>query len=225
MAEIATFVAVFSLGLTASFSPCIFPILPTFIAFLTQSENKWWKSVIAGVLVTAGIITVFIFLGLIFSQIIGFLSIYYIVFRQIQGIFLIILGAFLVRSITFNFTFLNWLNNRAYQVMKPQDLNHWLSAYFLGLFFAFLAAPCAAVAFITLFIILITESAMASMSLMLVFSIGAGIPFVMMGILIPAFKGSFSDDFRQFQQFIPKIAGVVVILIGVFLILEANAII
>lgn len=224
MAEITTFIAVFSLGLTASFSPCIFPILPSFIAFLTQSENQWWKSAIAGILVTAGIITVFIIIGLVFSQLIGFLSIYYIFFRQVQGIFLIILGVFLIKSVNFNFSFLNWLSNRAHHVMLQQDLNHWMSAYLLGLFFAILAAPCAAVAFITLFTILIAESAISSIFLMLLFSIGAGIPFVMMGILIPAFKGSFSNDFKQFQLYIPKIAGVSVVLVGIFLILEANAI-
>lgn len=225
MTEFTILIAVFSLGLTASFSPCIFPILPSFIAFLTQSENNWWKSAIAGVLVTMGILTVFAILGLAFSQLIGFLSIYYNFFRQIQGFFLIILGVFLIRNISFNFSFLNQLNNHAHQVMNPHNLNHWLSAYMLGLFFAFLAAPCAAVAFITLFTILITESPLSSIVLMLIFSLGAGIPFVLMGILIPVFKGSFRKDYQQIQLYIPKIAGIVVVFVGILLILEANSIV
>ena len=78
MAELVTLIAVFSLGLTASFSPCLFPVLPAFVAFLSQSDRHWGKSVITGALVTLGIMTVFVALGLVFSSLIGFLSIYYI---------------------------------------------------------------------------------------------------------------------------------------------------
>ena len=222
MAELVTFIAVFSLGLTASFSPCLFPVLPSFVAFLTQSDRHWGKSVIAGALVTLGIMTVFVALGLVFTSLIGVLSIYYNFFRQLQGLFLIILGILLVRNITLNFSLLNALNSKAHDVIQQRDSNHWITAYLLGLFFAVLSAPCAAVAFITLFTILIAETAVSSMSLMLLFSIGAGIPFLLMGGLIPLLKDSFGQEFRQFQQKIPQIAGIVVILVGVVLILEAN---
>ncbi|MFQ5979391.1 MAG: cytochrome c biogenesis CcdA family protein [Candidatus Heimdallarchaeota archaeon] len=225
MADLTAFIAVFALGLSASFYPCLFPLLPSFVAYLAHAHEKWWRGAVAGGLVTVGIMTVFVTLGLVFSRIIDEISPYYNEFRFLQGILLILLGMLLIANITINIGIAHSASSAAHGFLDKFS-NEWAKSYFIGFSFAALAAPCAIIVFLTLFTLTASESTLGVIMLMIVFSIGAGIPFLAMGILVPEMKESLSQfDVQKIRALMPRIAGMLVILVGVFLVLESLQII
>ncbi|MFX0113573.1 MAG: cytochrome c biogenesis CcdA family protein [Candidatus Hodarchaeota archaeon] len=225
MVGIPTFLAVFSLGLSASFYPCLFPLLPSFVAYLAKAHENWWRGAFAGGLVTLGVMTVFVALGLIFSSIIDSISPYYNEFRYLQGILLIFLGILLIVNISVNIGKLHSASSVAYDFLNRFS-NEWAKSYFIGFSFAILAAPCAIIVFLTLFTLTASESALTVILLMVAFSIGAGIPFLVMGVLVPQMKDSFSQyDVQKVRQVMPRLAGFLVVLVGIFLVLESAALV
>jgi cytochrome c-type biogenesis protein len=221
LADLPTFLTVFSLGLSASFYPCLFPLLPSFVAYLSNAHEKWWRGALAGALVTLGIMSVFVTLGLVFSRIIDVISPYYNEFRFLQGVLLILLGLLLLANLSFSFGALHSASSSAHDFLDRIS-NEWAKSYFIGFSFAALAAPCAIIVFLTLFTITATESAPAVVLLMTIFSIGAGIPFLVMGILVPEMKDSFSQyNIQKMRQLMPRLAGALVFLVGLFLVLES----
>lgn len=224
-ADLATFLTVFSLGLSASFYPCLFPLLPSFVAYLAQAHEKWWRGAVAGGLVTLGIMTVFVTLGLLFSRIIDEISPYYNEFRFLQGLLLILLGVLLIANVTVNIGIAHSASSAAQRFINRFS-NEWVKSYFIGFSFAALAAPCAIIVFLTLFTLTASESTLGVIALMILFSIGAGLPFLAMGILVPEMKESLSQfDVQKIRSLMPRIAGMLVILVGIFLVLESLKII
>ncbi len=220
MADITLFATIFTLGLTASFYPCLFPIFPSFVAYLVESHENWWKGMIGSVLVTFGIMTVFTGLGLVFTALISTLGAYYAHFRLLQGILLLILGVLLIANVSVTFMQLHSANAAANRFLDKLS-NKWILAYFIGLFFAVLAAPCAIIVFFTVFTLVATETTFSVILLMIAFSVGAGIPFFLMGAIVPALKDSVQLDYNKIRNLMPRIAGILVILIGVYLIGDA----
>lgn len=221
LVDLPTYLTVFSLGLSASFYPCLFPLLPSFVAYLSNAHEKWWRGALAGTLVTLGVMSVFVTLGLVFSRVIDALSPYYNEFRFLQGLLLIFLGLLLIANISFSFGALHSASSAANDFLDRIS-NEWMKSYFIGFSFAALAAPCAIIVFLTLFTITATESAPAVVLLMMIFSIGAGIPFLVMGILVPEMKDSFSQyNIQKMRLVMPRLAGTLVFLVGIFLVLES----
>ncbi len=214
-----------SLGLIASFSPCLFPILPSYVAYLTSSHQSPIKGVLSGLLVTLGIMTVFTILGLLFNSVIGTLSAYYTHLRFLQGLLLVALGFLLATDIMIKLSFLSKINSKANDWIDKIQ-NPWILAYGLGLFFTALAAPCAIVVFITIFVLIASETILVTIFTMVVFSMAAGVPFLLMGVLIPLFKESaLKLDYRRVQSIIQRITGILIIFTGLYLIIDSNLLI
>ena len=114
MIEVVDFVTVMVLGLTVSFAPCMFPILPSFVAFIaragnsetngtvyTKQKNQISGPLIASLLVTLGIMTVFIIMGMLINTLLfDFFNNNYREFRFYQGVLLVIFGLFITLQIS-----------------------------------------------------------------------------------------------------------------------------
>ncbi len=233
MIEVIDFVTVVVLGLTVSFAPCMFPILPSFVAFIARSGNsdsngtvyteqniQIPKQLIASLLVTLGIMTVFIIMGILINTVLfDFFNNNYREFRFYQGVLLVVLGLFL--SLQISVGTLQFSNLSGKISTKLQNLNNpWLTSYFIGLFFALLGAPCGIVAFGTVFLIVSTKTTLEIIILMVVFSIGAGIPFFVISGILPSFQTTLKKDAWTIRN-LSRIAGIIVIITGSYLIIDA----
>lgn len=217
--------SVFALGLAASFAPCLFPVLPSYVAFLTKSDTKRMKTLLTAGLTTLGIMTVFIAFGVFvstFSGILDFLSgRNYLVFRFWEGIILIFLGIFLSKKITIGSSKLENTSSRVQEYLVKFD-NPYLMSYMIGIFFAILAAPCAIVAFGGFFVIVSSNPGIYNaFVLSTLFSLAAGFPFLLMGILIPSLKESVLENSEKIFKIMPIVAGVIIILNGIYLSYDA----
>jgi cytochrome c-type biogenesis protein len=236
MVEITTLTIIFNLGLLAGISPCLFPVLPSYIAFLANTKTSVFKGFITSILVILGIMSLFMIMGLvtnvISSQILAFFSDNFRTFQLLQGLLLLILGSALVMNFKF---FLNKVNIvSGFSQERIQSLkNPYVSSYFIGVFFAAIAAPCALIYFLTLFTIVAGESLANVFFLMIIFSFGAGIPFFIIGTGIPIIQDVFNQDGSVISSKLPKIAntlnnalpklsGVLILLVGLFLINDSR---
>ncbi len=86
---IAEILVAIYLGIATSFSPCLFTVLPSFLAFLTGGDTSRGKGILSAFSVILGILTVFLFLGLIldfFNEVISdFFNPNYVNFRFFEG--------------------------------------------------------------------------------------------------------------------------------------------
>ena len=222
----------FLLGLSASFAPCLFPVLPTFMAYLIkdnegdENTSSALRGTLAALSVVLGIMTVFFILNLILSvlgnQLNLYLSSHYLQFRFIQGAILVILGILLAMKLDFNFGFLSKFTTKSNEIITSGS-NPYIQSFLIGLFFAVLAAPCAFIVFFTYFSYIIANPGFLNAILLtLAFSFGAGIPFFILGGLVPELKSTVLDHKTLIFKYLPIITGLIIAIVGVYLMLDAQ---
>ncbi|MFV2015735.1 MAG: cytochrome c biogenesis CcdA family protein [Candidatus Heimdallarchaeota archaeon] len=216
---------VFTLGLAASFAPCLFPVLPSYVSFLTKTDTRKLKTLFTAGLTTLGIMTVFVTFGVFVSTFSNLLNFFggknYLVFRFWQGIILVFLGILLSKKITVGSAKLEATSSRVQDYLTRVE-NPYLLSYLIGIFFAVLAAPCAIVVFGSFFFILESNPGIANaVILSSLFSLAAGFPFLLMGVLIPSLKESVLENSEKIFNIMPVIAGVIIILNGIYLSYDA----
>ncbi len=225
MVPFAILISSFLLGLTASFAPCLFPVLPSYLAYLTGNEMDWKKGIISSVLVTLGVLTIFMLFGLIISQISfalrDFLASNYVSFRFYEGLILLIFGILIGIRKSLKVGLLESLTDRSNKVLERVN-NPWAMSYLIGLFFAFLAAPCAVIVFTTFFTFIIEYPMFTDVIVLnIAFAAGAGIPFVLLGAVVPSFKESVSLNQEAIYKYLPIATGLIISGIGIYLMVDA----
>lgn len=225
MVPLAILLSSFLLGLTASFAPCLFPVLPSYLAYLTGNDMDWKKGIGSSLLVTAGILTVFMVFGLILSQfsfeVRNFLALNYVHFRFYEGLILLLLDILISMRKSLNIGFLQALSNKSTTILEKIN-NPYAMSYSIGLFFSFLAAPCAVIVFTTFFTFIIEYPMITDVVLLnFLFALGAGIPFVLLGTIVPLFKESVTINQEMIYKYLPLFTGAIISGIGIYLMIDA----
>ena len=144
----------------------------------------------------------------------------YEIFRFWEGVLFIILGILLAKKLSFTQGRLQSLSNWAQNYIVKFE-HPYVVAYLIGVFFAFIAAPCAIIPFITnLFIISSNPGIVNTILITGLFSLGAGIPFLLLSILVPSWKESLLNSSDRLITLLPIIAGIIIMLNGVYLIYD-----
>ncbi|MFZ8922102.1 MAG: cytochrome c biogenesis CcdA family protein [Nitrosopumilaceae archaeon] len=189
MAEITLAVAALA-GLGSFVAPCILPMIPAFLAYIsgstiselnqkggsqTISINRT-KIILNTVFFVLGFSVVFSTLGVIINSTLTSSSAELIQgFNQIGGVIIVGFGAFLLLS-----TKINKLNIEKKFIPKRSKASYPLSFVF-GLAFAAGWTPCVGPILGTILTLAATTPSVA-FNLLLVYSLGLGIPFVLMGV-------------------------------------------
>ena len=189
MVEITLAVAALA-GLGSFVAPCILPMIPAFLAYISGSTiselnqkggsqtiaiNRT-KIVLNTVFFVLGFSVVFSTLGVIINSTLTSSSAELIQgFNQIGGVIIVGFGAFLLLS-----TKINKLNIEKKFIPKRSKTSYPLSFVF-GLAFAAGWTPCVGPVLGTILTLAATTPSVA-FNLLLVYSLGLGIPFVLMGV-------------------------------------------
>ncbi|MFW5996114.1 MAG: cytochrome c biogenesis CcdA family protein [Halanaerobiaceae bacterium] len=213
--DISIFIA-FGAGLMSFTSPCILPLIPSYLTFLLgdYSEQKLQGNtlqILPAVLFTAGFSLVFILMGISASYIGKLLLKNQALLRKISGIIIIILGVHLTGLINlglFNYT-------PGYKV--PDDINKYLRAILLGIGLAFAWTPCIGPVLSTILVYAGSSGKAAEGAKLLAFySLGMALPF----ILIALFFRRFISRLKKINKYLPrikKISGMLIIILGVMI--------
>ena len=206
----------FSAGLISFLSPCVLPLIPGYISFISgQSLNELLENkkinLLPLILFSLGFSFVFIIFGATASVLGKFLLQNSQQLRIVAGIIIIIFSLQLLGI--FNINFLN-LEKKIY---TKKSSNIWFS-FIVGMAFGFGWTPCIGPILGSILALASTEDTISRAIILLSFySLGLAIPFVLSGYLIQRFL-VFSRNFKKNIKLVSKIGGVTLLITGVLIL-------
>ena len=206
----------FGAGLISFLSPCVLPLIPGYVSFISgQSLQNILKlekiKILPIILFCFGFSTVFIILGASASYLGQTLLQNSETLRIIAGIVIIIFSLQLIGLI--NISYLNF--EKRIEAKKSQNI---LFPYVIGLAFGFGWTPCIGPILGSILALASTEQSLNRGILLLVFySLGLAIPFILSGYLIQKFL-VFSKNIKSKMNIILKSGGALLLITGILMI-------
>lgn len=200
-------------GIASFISPCILPMLPVYISyFIGQDEKNNKKTAINAIAFVLGFTAVFMLLSILASTI-GIAVKGYIRYMKILfGVIVIILGINYMDIIKIKF-----LNKTKQRKIDTTNLN-FIKAFIFGIMFSISWTPCIGTFLSSALLLVAKQEHLAKgILLMLIYSIGLGIPFIISAILMEKFKKVFGF-IKNNYNIIKKISGTVLITMGIYMI-------
>ncbi len=220
MAEI-TFTLAFIAGIMSFLSPCVLPLVPAYISFISglsiediRSSAFMPRTLWSTLFFIAGFSTIFITLGASSSLIGGLLLEYQNYFRIVGGILTIVFGLFVIG--VFKFKFL--LREKRFHIHKGPA--GYIGAFVMGISFAAGWTPCIGPILGTI-LIYASSQASASFGLQLlgIYSLGLAIPFLLSAFAINIFF-SYTRKLNKFMNLVTIASGAVLIFFGMLLLTD-----
>jgi cytochrome c-type biogenesis protein len=212
---IESFIA-FGAGLISFLSPCVLPLIPGYISYISGSSineliEKKNINLIPIILFTVGFSIVFMifgtastFLGKIFLQ-------NSIELRIAAGLVIILFSLHIIGII--NLKFLNFEKR-----IETKTNNNFYSPILIGMAFAFGWTPCIGPILGSILVLAATEENLTKGILLLFFySFGLAIPFILSGYLIQKFL-IFSKNFKKNINLVSKGGGIVLLITGILIL-------
>ena len=214
----------FVAGIVSFLSPCVLPLVPGYVSYVaggitTTSEGNLsslqrLRTVGLSLGFVLGFSTVFIALGASASAIGTLLLTYRYELNIVGGLIVTIFGLFMIGAVPIN----RLQSDFRFHTSLPGG--KLLSAYVLGLAFGFGWTPCIGP---ILGAILTASAASADISngtiLLAIYSAGLGVPFVLAAIFTDKLVSGIRST-RRIGQWFYKIAGVILIAIGVAMVTD-----
>ena len=200
-------------GIASFISPCLLPMIPIYISyFVGKDEKKTNKAVINSIGFVCGFSIVFLVLSIFASSFGVFFSEYIKYIKIVFGIIIILLGLNYMEILN-----LKIINKSRVMNKNAKDLNFIKSVLF-GIFFSISWTPCIGT-FLSSALLLIAkqQDILKGIVLMLLYSIGLGIPFVISVVLIEKLKSAFNFIKRHYDK-IKIISGIILIGMGIYII-------
>ena len=210
----------FFAGLISFLSPCVLPLIPGYISYISgTSFNKLVEKrksliVIKTIFFALGFSIVFIALGSTASLIGNFLLNNSDVFRIIAGVIIIFFSLQLIGMINFKFM------NKDIRIFTGQYNHNLTFPLLVGAAFGFGWTPCIGpILGSILTLAAIEENISKSILLLSFYSLGLAIPFIISGVLIDKFL-LFSKSFRNYISTITKVGGAILLLTGIAILTD-----
>jgi len=206
----------FGAGILSFLSPCVLPLIPGYISYISGSsidelKEKKNTNLIPIVLFTIGFSTVFIIFGAASTFLGQILLQNSYELRIIAGLVIIILSLHIIGLI--NIKFLNYEKR-----IQTNIGNNLFSPILIGMAFAFGWTPCIGPILGSILVLASTEESLAKGILLLSFySIGLALPFILSGYLMQKFL-IFSKNFRSNINTVSKIGGIILLITGLLII-------
>lgn len=202
------YIIMFLEGIITFISPCLLPMLPIYISYFAgggeQSTAKTLRNAIAFV---GGFTAVFVLMGALAGTLGGFLREYQTWVNIVTGLIVICFGLHFFGVFSLRFF------GGAKAVGKKQSMGMG-SAFLFGIVFSVGWTPCVG-AFLGSALMLASQqgSALKGIIMLLIYSLGLGIPFVISAMLIDRLKEAFAFIKRRYG-IINKVCGGILILVG-----------
>ena len=212
----------FLAGILSFLSPCVLPLVPGYISFLSgvsleelskgeSSRRVLHKAGILSIFFVIGFSIVFVALGASASFIGRLLAAHMDVLVKVAGAIIVILGLQLLGVLK-----LSWLyKERRFSLTKRSP--GIFTALLIGIAFAFGWTPCVGPILAGILALAATQDTMVrGMTLLAVYSAGLGIPFIITGFAVGAFM-RFFEKYKKFIRWGEIVAGVLLVILGVLI--------
>ena len=204
----------FGAGFISFLTPCVLPIIPGYISYITgknlEEINQDKKTVlIKTILFSLGFSIIFIALGITASAVGNILLFFSNELRIIAGIIIILFSLQMLGFLNFQFL------NREKRIDTKGYKDNFIFPFVVGAAFAFGWTPCIGPVLGSILALSATEASISKGILLLSFySLGLAIPFIISGILIDKFL-LFSKGYKKYMSTITKTGGIILLLTGI----------
>jgi cytochrome c-type biogenesis protein len=201
-----------SLGLLATTSPCVLPLYPGFLAYISGGQAGLQGKAsryFLGFFVLAGVLTMMLALG----GIIALLSV------SIGSALSIVIP--LADAIIILFGILLLLNINPFkslpQVRVPVLSHPFVNAYIYGLLYGPIALPCSGPLVVSIFALSFTAAeALSKLNIFLWFGLGFGIPLLLLSFLSGAAQRWITRQFALRSRLINVVSGLLLLGVGIY---------
>ncbi len=206
----------FGAGLLSFLSPCVLPLIPGYISYisgssLTELTKKRSINLTPIFLFTVGFSIVFIIFGAASTYLGQVLLKNSYELRVFAGLIIIIFSLHIIGIL--NLKFLNFEK----RIQTGSNVN-FFSPILIGMAFAFGWTPCIGPILGSILVLAATEENLSKGILLLIFySLGLAIPFILSGYLMQKFL-IFSKNFKKNIVLVTKIGGITLLITGILIL-------
>jgi cytochrome c-type biogenesis protein len=218
----------FASGLLSFFSPCVLPLVPSYLIFISgisfdsyneATAKKYRKTVLIHALsFIVGFSMVFVALGLSSSFLGSLFSNYQTYIKRLGGLILIVLGLFYLNVV--KIPALN--QEKVFHLQKkPVGL---LGSCIIGITFSLGWTPCIGPALSSILVIASTKASMVKgMYLLSLYSLGLGVPFILSALLFDRLLVVLKR-YSYLVRYSVKVMGILFVIIGILFFTESFSI-
>ena len=206
----------FGAGLISFLSPCVLPLIPGYISYISGNSlneliEKKNINLIPIILFTFGFSIVFIIFGAASTFLGQVLLQNSFELRIVAGLIIVILSLHIIGII--NLKFLNYEKR-----IQTNTNTNFYSPILIGMAFAFGWTPCIGPILGSILVLAATEESINKGILLLIsYSLGLALPFILSGYLIQKFL-IFSKNFKKNINLISKTGGIILLITGVLIL-------
>ena len=209
-------IVAFGAGLISFLSPCVLPLIPGYISYISGSSineliEKKNINLLPIILFTFGFSIVFITFGAASTYLGQILLQNSNELRLVAGLIIIIFSLHIIGIV--NLKFLNYEKR-----IETNKNKNFYSPILIGMAFAFGWTPCIGPILGSILALAATEENInKGIYLLIFYSLGLGLPFVLSGYLIQKFL-IFSKNFKKNINLVSKIGGIILLITGVLIL-------
>ncbi len=208
-------------GLVSFFAPCVLPIIPGFLAYLAGAGTKApsrKEMMINSILFVVGFSVLFALLGVLLNTVLAFIAPSIQVWlSRIGGLFIIFFGLYLTKLIRVPFL------ERDHKFSVHAFSSRYVTSVLFGAAFAAGWTPCVGAALGAILTLAVTQPGQ-SFALLLAYSLGLGIPFVVVGFFA-AQAQVFINKYASKFEVLSIVFGIILIILGVLVFTQSLSLI
>lgn len=211
---------VFVAGFLSFFSPCILPLIPAYIMYITgvSVRNELVNNKILVFKRTLGFVIGFTIIFIIMGTSASFVGKIFVrnkeIFSKVSGILIILFGL----------KMMGILNLQFLDMQKKLKINmkttNWFGSILMGMAFAVGWTPCFGPVLASILIYAGNSATVSTgIYLLLIYSIGMAIPFILTALFIDMFSKFFNKT-KKLMIHIPKVCGFIMVVFGILMFLN-----
>lgn len=220
LTENVSYTIALAAGFLSFFSPCIIPLIPAYIMYLTGSsmeedlKDRRWFALSRTLGFVLGFTIIFVIMGTSAS----FIGKIFIrnkkIFSKISGLLILFFGLNMMGI--FNLRVLN----RERKVLGPKKATNWFSSTLMGMAFAAGWTPCFGPVLASILVYAGgTDTLSKGVILLLIYSMGMAIPFILTALFINVFI-DLMNRAEKFLKYLPKIGGLIMVIFGLLIFFD-----
>ncbi len=196
-------------GIITFISPCLLPMIPIYITYFAGGQRSRGRTLRGALGFVAGFTLVFVAMGALAGTVGAFLTRYQTAVNIVSGLIVILFGLSFMGL--FEIPFFKGMGTK-----KPEQAGFFSSVLF-GMVFSVGWTPCVG-AFLGSALMLASQqgSALKGTGMLLCYSVGLGIPFVLSALLVDYLKGVFSFIKKHYKT-VNLICGGLLVLVGILM--------
>ncbi|MBE6016305.1 MAG: cytochrome c biogenesis protein CcdA [Lachnospiraceae bacterium] len=217
------YIVTFLEGIITFISPCLLPLLPVYITFFAGDPEKAkaeggsakGAAVIRALGFILGFTVIFIVLGAAFATVGKFLNRWKTIVNIVSGLIVIFFALMYMGVIKWN-PFLK-VKGPSTEKLKGRNLGKFVEAFIFGLVFSISWTPCVGT-FLGSALLLASQSGstFTGILMLLAYSAGLGIPFMICAVLIDSIFGAV-NWIKKHYKVINMICGIFLLAVGVLM--------